>query len=123
MARKRHGINDRNAWLVHSLASFLLHGSLFIPLIIFTGIHPYLAWLISAGLTAFMLMGWDKIASKAEKLRTPEKLFFLVFVLGGFIGGTLGMVLFRHKTSKIPFKIALALSLAVHIVIGVLLFG
>ena len=49
-------------------------------------------------LALFALMGADKRRARLGKRRVPEKTLFLLAVLGGAPGGTLGMSVFRHKT-------------------------
>ncbi len=55
-------------------------------------------------IAAFALMGMDKARAKAGKWRIPEKTLFLVTALFGGLGGTLGMLLFRHKTKRWYFR-------------------
>lgn len=57
-------------------------------------------WYILLGINilAFSLMGIDKRRARRHLWRIPEKTLFLVVLLGGGIGGTLGMFFFRHKT-------------------------
>ena len=58
---------------------------------------------------AFALMAVDKLRAK-RKARNPrirrvsEKALFLWAVFGGGAGGTLGMLLFRHKTRRWYFR-------------------
>lgn len=46
----------------------------------------------------FILMGVDKARAKRGAYRIPEARLFFFALLGGAVGGTLGMLLFRHKT-------------------------
>lgn len=56
-------------------------------------------------LAAFCLMGVDKRRAKRNAWRIPEKTLFLVTALMGGIGGTAGMLFFRHKTKHWYFRI------------------
>lgn len=64
-------------------------------------------WYIVAAMNviAFILMGTDKIKAKLDKRRIPEKVLFLLAVLGGGLGGTVGMLSFRHKTKHWYFAV------------------
>ena len=49
-------------------------------------------------LVAFALYGADKCKAKRGQWRIPEKVLLLWSFLGGAIGGSAAMLLFRHKT-------------------------
>ena len=51
----------------------------------------------------FFLIGYDKKMAVAHKYRIPEKILLLIVFLGGIIGSGLGMLFFKHKTSKISY--------------------
>ena len=53
----------------------------------------------------FVMMGFDKALAKSNSRRIPEKVLFTFAILGGALGGTLGMFLFRHKTKHWYFKL------------------
>jgi uncharacterized membrane protein YsdA (DUF1294 family) len=63
----------------------------------------YATWLATASIVTFILYGLDK--GSAETLqeeygiifRSPRDLMHILAIAGGFIGGWLGMFLFRHK--------------------------
>ena len=57
-----------------------------------------LAYLIIINIVGFAAMGMDKSKAKKGAWRTPEATLFLFAFLGGGIGTTLGMNIFRHKT-------------------------
>ena len=77
--------------------------------------------LVVMNLAAFALMGIDKVKAKAGAWRIPEKTLFLVTALFGGLGGTLGMLFFRHKTKhwyfKFGFPALLVLQMAVLLLI------
>ena len=60
--------------------------------------------LILMSLASFSAMGIDKRRARLEKWRISEKVLFLLALLGGAVGGTLGMLVFRHKTQHWYFK-------------------
>jgi len=68
-----------------------------------------LAWLCLAGLWAFGLFGYDKWqAGRARGRRIAESSLLWVSALGGWPGGLLGLVLFRHKSAKASFQLKFA---------------
>lgn len=66
----------------------------------------YLAYYLAAvNILLCLLMGLDKLFAKLQKRRIPEKTLFLLAIIGGGLGGTLGMYSFRHKTKHTAFAI------------------
>lgn len=62
-------------------------------------VSPLLLLLMTVmSLLLFVVMGVDKNRAKVRKRRVSETTLFLLALLGGGTGGTLGMYLFRHKT-------------------------
>ena len=57
----------------------------------------------------FVLMGLDKSKARRGVRRIAEKTLFLFALLGGAIGGTAGMFLFRHKTRHWYFRLGFPL--------------
>ena len=49
-------------------------------------------------IVAFLFMGIDKWKAAHNRWRIGEGTLFLVALVGGALGGTLGMWLFHHKT-------------------------
>ena len=82
-----------------------------------------IAFAVIMNLAAFFLMHYDKECAKAGKRRVPEKTLFLVTGLFGGIGGTAGMLVFRHKTKHWYFKLFFPLMMIIQIVILILLAG
>ena len=57
-----------------------------------------LVWLAVINLLTFIVYGADKRRARKGKWRVPEKMLFLLPLLGGSIGALLGMRVFHHKT-------------------------
>ncbi len=68
-------------------------------------------YLVAVNLAAFVLMGVDKRRAKRGAWRISERALFLPALLGGALGGTLGMRVFRHKTKHWYFRWGLPLLL------------
>lgn len=77
--------------------------------------------LLVMNLLAFALMGIDKAKAKRGAWRITEKTLFLVTALFGGLGGTLGMIFFRHKTKHWYFKLGFPALLVIQIVLLALL--
>ena len=59
---------------------------------------PGLTLLLTVNAVAFLFMGVDKFKAARGYRRIGEGTLFLFALLGGALGGTLGMLLFHHKT-------------------------
>ena len=57
----------------------------------------------------FCMMGLDKGKARRGKWRVSEKTLFVFALLGGALGGTAGMFLFRHKTKHWTFRLGFPL--------------
>jgi uncharacterized membrane protein YsdA (DUF1294 family) len=68
-----------------------------------------LGWLGIAGLWTFLLFGYDKWqAGRSGGRRIAESSLLLASALGGWPGGLLGLVVFRHKSAKHAFQLKFA---------------
>jgi uncharacterized membrane protein YsdA (DUF1294 family) len=67
-----------------------------------------LAWLALTSVVAFLLFGYDKFRAGRSGARVAELHLVLAGALGGWLGGLLGMMLFRHKTAKFSFQLKYA---------------
>lgn len=56
--------------------------------------------LLAVNICAFLLMGYDKKLAQTRQRRISEKALLTSALLGGSIGSGIGMLYFRHKTSK-----------------------
>ena len=57
----------------------------------------------------FVLMGLDKAKARRGVRRISEKTLFVFALLGGALGGTAGMFVFRHKTRHRHFRLGFPL--------------
>ena len=65
---------------------------------------------------AFIVFGFDKFRSRIGASRISEKELHTFSLLGGFLGATLAMTLFHHKTSKKSFLLKHNLIMVVWII-------
>jgi len=80
-------------------------------------------YLILINAAALILMRLDKLKAKKRQWRIPEAVLLGSALLGGSLGGTLGMLLFRHKTRHPLFSIGLPVLLLLQFGIALFLFS
>jgi uncharacterized membrane protein YsdA (DUF1294 family) len=71
---------------------------------------PLFAFVLAVNLVAFLLFGWDKLAAVRRARRVPESRLLLAALALGAAGAWLGVVAFRHKSSKPRFLARLGLA-------------
>lgn len=69
------------------------------------------AWLTVFNTVTLFAFGVDKWRAGRSGNRIAEMTLVLLGALGGWPGGLLGMILFRHKTAKWTFQLKYALAL------------
>ena len=83
----------------------------------------FAAYYLVINFIGFAIMGIDKRKAIKGAYRIPEATLFCVALLGGSLGTTLGMNLFRHKTKHWYFVVGMPLiffaQLALMVWIGV----
>ena len=62
----------------------------------------------------FLLFGFDKMKAGKKGFRIPEIVLFIMAFFFGGAGALVGMVVFNHKTSKMPFRIFVPLCVLVN---------
>lgn len=65
-------------------------------------------WMLVACVWAFVLFGFDKWRAGRGGARIAEAALFWASALGGWPGGLLGMIVFRHKSAKGSFQLKFA---------------
>ena len=73
----------------------------------------FFVYLAAINLVLFAVMGLDKARARRRARRVPEATLFFLALIGGALGGTLGMLAFRHKTRHASFFIGFPVMLAV----------
>lgn len=66
-------------------------------------------YILILNIAGIAVMGIDKHKAKVHAWRIPEKMLFLVSLLGGSIGTWAGMYLFHHKTRHWYFVVGMPL--------------
>lgn len=75
-------------------------------------LYIYLFAVAAVSLAAFVFYGADKSKAKRGAWRIPEKVLLGLSFFGGAVGGTAGMLVFRHKTRHWYFWAVNVLGLA-----------
>jgi uncharacterized membrane protein YsdA (DUF1294 family) len=71
------------------------------------------AWLAATSGVAFVMFGYDKWQAGRQGGRVAEATLCLASALGGWPGGLLGILVFRHKSAKASFQFKFAAAFAV----------
>lgn len=79
------------------------------------------SYLIIINIIGFFLMGADKLKAKKRAWRIPESTLFVVALIGGSIGTTAAMHIFRHKTRHWYFLYGMPAILLIQIILVLIL--
>ncbi len=74
-------------------------------------------YLIVINVITFIVFGYDKQKAKTGGRRVPERVLFLLAVIGGSIGALAGMYYFRHKTLHTSFRLGVPAVLILQILL------
>jgi uncharacterized membrane protein YsdA (DUF1294 family) len=66
---------------------------------------PWVGYVAGISAATIALYGYDKRAAEKNRLRVPEKVLHGLALLGGSPAALLSQRMFRHKTSKMSFRI------------------
>lgn len=78
-------------------------------------------YLTAVNLTGLVMMGIDKIKAKKRVWRIPESTLFVIALIGGSLGTTIGMHLFHHKTRHWYFVFGMPAILVIQVAIVLIL--
>lgn len=70
-------------------------------------------YLIAINILTFLVFGYDKWMATGHAWRTPEKVLWILSLLGGSLGAIAGMKTFRHKTRKVSFQFVFILIMVI----------
>ncbi|MCM1174102.1 MAG: DUF1294 domain-containing protein [Blautia sp.] len=86
------------------------------------GVISYIVlYLAIINLTGFAMMGIDKRKARKRAWRIPEATLFVIALVGGSLGTTIGMHLFHHKTRHWYFLYGMPAILFLQIAIVIIL--
>ena len=73
-------------------------------------------YLILINIFCLLIAGLDKFNAIKNNFRIPEKVFFILSLIGGSLGTLSGMYLFHHKTKKMKFVLGIPFLLILNII-------
>lgn len=79
----------------------------------------FIIYIIGINLIGFFIMWLDKHKARKGSWRIPEKTLFIITAIGGGIGTTAGMFVFRHKTKKLNFLIGFPFITILEIILAI----
>ena len=82
----------------------------------------FVIYFIVINLIGIAVMGVDKYRAKHYAWRIPEKMLFLVSLLGGSVGTWAGMYLFHHKTRHWYFVVGMPLIFVLQVIVIAIIF-
>lgn len=86
------------------------------------GVISYITlYLVTVNLTGLIAMGVDKLRAKKRAWRIPEATLFVIALIGGSLGTTIGMHLFHHKTRHWYFVFGMPAIMVMQIVVVLIL--
>lgn len=83
----------------------------------------FLVYLICINIVAFVLFGVDKRKAEKRDWRISEALLLGISALGGATGALIGMIIFKHKSSKKKFYIGVPFLLLLSKIIQLNIFN
>ncbi len=85
-------------------------------------ITPILTYFALISLMTAVVTAADKLSAKRNKRRVPEKVLFLLAILGGSFSEYLTMRIIRHKTLHKRFMIGLPVIMLLQLAVVFMLF-
>lgn len=83
----------------------------------------FLTYLVVVNIISFIAMGLDKKKAQRGRYRISESTLMALSVIGGASGVLLGMIVFKHKTSKSKFYTGVPLLYILNQIIIVIVFN
>lgn len=84
-------------------------------------VYIFVIYLAIINVTAFILMGLDKLRARKHEWRIRESTLLMSALLGGSAGALCGMKVFHHKTKHFKFTIGVPVCLLINCIIVVLI--
>lgn len=82
-----------------------------------TGFIIFANFYLIINIITFLAWGFDKLRAVQHSWRVSERLLIFLTLIGGAFGALAGMLLFRHKTRKLMFKIWIGLGCVIHLLV------
>jgi len=85
-------------------------------------IELFIYYLLVINAVTFIVYGIDKLKAKRGLWRIPEVTLLMLAVIGGSIGAWCGMIVWRHKTKHLQFKIGVPAILIIQLTLIVYVY-
>ena len=82
-----------------------------------------IVYLLLINIVTFFFFALDKFKASGQYRRTPEKVLWLLSLIGGSIGALGAMYFFRHKTKKDSFQAVMLLIICLQITLIAFLYS
>lgn len=105
----------KQVYKTFTLISLIIAIGIFAGSVFLIYLPVYERVILALSFATFILFGFDKFMAINQSDRVPEKILYLLILLGGFIGGWLGMIFFRHKKRKLGFILILLFATILHL--------
>lgn len=80
--------------------------------------YIYVGVILMMSVASIILYSYDKVAAGSGWMRIPVYVLLAPASLGGATGALISMLLYKHKTRKMQFKIPVVFCLILQILIG-----
>ncbi len=97
--------------------------AVFVLLLLFSGLPPYVDWLAGWSVAAFGAYAVDKTQAVRAGWRVPENVLHGLALVGGAAGAWAGMLVFRHKIRKPVFLVVLVVASVIQLALGYVLLA
>jgi len=85
-------------------------------------IELFIYYLLAINVVTFIIYGIDKLKAKKGLWRIPETTLLMLAMVGGSIGAWCGMMVWRHKTKHLKFKIGVPVILIIQIALLIFVY-
>jgi len=80
-------------------------------------------WIIFINALTFLVYGIDKYKAKHNQWRVSEKTLLGLAAAGGSVGAWAAMMVFRHKTQHLKFKLGVPVLFLLQVAVGMYWLG
>lgn len=81
----------------------------------------YSAVIVVMSLIELILFSYDKVASTSNRFRVPVYTLMIPIGFGGALGALVSMFLYRHKNTKMFFKIPIYFSAVIQLILWIVI--
>ncbi len=83
----------------------------------------YFSALVLINLVTLGAFVFDKLAARGGRRRISERALLTLLLIGGVVGGAIGILMVRHKSQHLSFKLTLVGASILHVGLSLWLLG